>query len=188
MVTRTDTSSCGTIQGPVPSAQAEKMRLIADIAEAILPLVASVVAPKVERGLVECPEIPERAVLEAFWKDANDQELDATDRAALELMSAPRDLDPEERRQIAADVAADESRKLVCAWLMRLLALSGGGEFPAVMAVCGSAFPPGCGLRQSDCEGFEVLNAHDANEILRRISDLADADAVFSMANVYLVL
>lgn len=189
MVAESDTSRCGTVQGPVRLAQTEKMWLIADIADAIRPLVMSVIAPKVERGLTECRDIPDSTVLEALWKDANDDDLDEVDRAAIELVSAaPRDLDPEERRQIASGVAADESRKLVCAWLRKLMALSGGGSFPTVMAVNGRALPPGYDLRHADCEGFEVLDAHEANGILNRIVGLSYADAVFAMVNIYLVL
>lgn len=188
MVAERDTSRCGTVQGPTAGAQAEKMRLLADIADALLPFVHDVVAPKVMRGLAECPDVPETAALEAFWKDVHGLKLDDDDRAVLDLVSAKRLLDPEERREVAAAVAADECRKLASLWLRKLVTQSGCGSFAVVPAVRRRALPAGGELRPAECAKFEVLQAYEANDILERVAASSDAEAIFALVNAFLVL
>ncbi|MEA3248909.1 MAG: hypothetical protein U9Q03_00955 [Patescibacteria group bacterium] len=188
MVAGSDTSRCGTVQGSLRTAQALKMRFIEDIAVAIRPLVAEVVVPKVKKGLAESSRLSDSVILDAFWRNVNDAELDAMDRAAIELLMLPRELDPEERRQIALGVVKDESRKLVSVWLQKLMALTCSGYVSTVQAIDSGSLPSGHDIRHGDCDGFEVLSAYEANRILGRIAKLPNAGAIFAMVNVYLVL
>jgi len=188
MNTQRNTSKCGTIQGAFAGAPAEKRRLFMDIADALQPLVAAVIAPRVEKNLVAASDQSVEPRLDHLWREVNDGgEMSPEEEEAIRQLGAPRILDPEERRQIAADVAADDARRLANVWLGKLSDLYGCGQFDAMAAVRGRALPSGCRLSLGEYQG-EVLTADEANRILDGIADLSDAGDIFDLVNAYLVL
>jgi len=188
MLTQRDTSKCGTVQGAFVGAPAEKRRLFADIADALQPLVAAIVAPRVEKNLIDAASPPDDRRLENLWREVgDDREMTPEEEKIIRELGAPRILDPEERRQIAASVAADDARRLANVWLGKLSALSGCGWFDSMAAVRGRALPPGCRLSLGEYQG-EVLTADEANGILDGISGLPNAQDILDLVNAYLVL